>query len=257
VCTGAYFMASHNPFLKTHYFPFLWMAFFLLVDPIAYFARGSSLMLRLGKGTLLLLIVSIPFWLFFESLNSIFSLWVNRGGSAGGLSQILYGISHASILPSFFALLYLLCPSLECFKPKRCLGHGWMWFWVGISMALLTLLFCFPRALYPVIWLFLFFFFDALNWRAGNISILYALRNLKIKPLFALFLTGVLLGLYWEGLNVLAQSAWSYHLPYFGRYDLFQMPLLGYLGYAAFGGNIVAFSVWVLSLLPGAQKYSL
>lgn len=250
-------MVSHAPFLNEHYFAFLWMAFFLIVDPIAYFIRGSSLIQKLGRGTFLLLIASIPFWLFFESLNGIFLLWTNRESFGGGLSQILYGISHASILPSFFALFYLICPQLDSIEPEARLGLGWMWFWIICSLLLLTLLALFPSALYPFIWLFVFFFFDALNWRQGNLSILWALKHFKVKPLLAIGFTGILLGLYWEGLNVIAQSAWSYHLPYFGRYDVFGMPILGYLGYAAFGANILAFSVWLLSLLPGAQKNSL
>jgi hypothetical protein len=253
-CVGSFFIVSKNLFLQEHYFPFLWMALFLIFDPLAYYIRGSSLIQRLGKRTFILLIASIPFWLVFASLNDIFLLWKNRPEANGGLSEIFYGISHASIIPSFFALLYLIYPKLDSLKPQKALGVNWTWFWMVVSVICFSLLCFFPKALYPILWIFLFLFFDALNWRGKSLSILYGIKTFKIGPLLAVCSTGILLGLYWEGLDVISQTAWSYHLPYFGKYAVFGMPILGYLGYAAFGANILAFSVWLLSLMSREQK---
>lgn len=48
---------------------------------------------------------------------------------------------------------------------------------------------------------------------------------------------GVLCGVLWEFWNYYALAKWTYHLPFLGsleHYRLFEMPILGFLGFPAF-----------------------
>jgi len=63
-------------------------------------------------------------------------------------------------------------------------------------------------------------------------------------------MTGTLFtGFWWELWNFYSMPKWIYHIPYVGFWNVFEMPVLGYLGYPLFG--LIAFS-WaslVFSLL--------
>ena len=48
-------------------------------------------------------------------------------------------------------------------------------------------------------------------------------------------LAALLCGLCWEGWNAFSLARWTYAIPYVGGLRLFEMPLLGYAGYPAFG----------------------
>jgi len=243
---GAIFLG--NPFWQAHYFPFLWVGYFFVIDSLSYALRGTSVLSRLGLGTFALFIISVPFWLFFEVLNESMHLWTNRASFGGALSQMLYGISHSSVVPAFLATLVLFCPDLKTLIPAQPLGprsKKILIFLGGISFLLSV---CGTYTFYPLVWCFLVLILDPINWAQGRASIFQMLLLRKIKPLIGFFIAGIFIGLFWEGMNSLASSAWSYHLPYAGHILIFQMPLAGYLGYVAFGFNIFAFTVWFSSL---------
>jgi hypothetical protein len=42
-------------------------------------------------------------------------------------------------------------------------------------------------------------------------------------------------GFFWEMWNVYSLAKWRYSIPFVGRFQLFEMPILGYAGYLPFG----------------------
>lgn len=237
-----------SPFWQAHYFPFAWVGYFFVIDALCYVARETSILSQLRIGTIALFIISVPFWLFFEVLNQHLHLWTNRASFGGALSQMLYGISHSSVVPAFLATLLLFCPNLKTLIPDRqlSLGLNKSLIFLGVLSFFLTLIM--PHTFYPLVWCFLVFILDPINGSCGRLSVFHMVFSGKIKPLLSFFVSGFVIGLFWEGLNSLAPSAWSYHLPYGNHIHLFQMPLAGYLGYVAFGFNIFVFTVWFSSL---------
>ena len=47
-------------------------------------------------------------------------------------------------------------------------------------------------------------------------------------------------GFFWEMWNVLSYLKWIYHVPFVGVLHVFEMPLLGYLGYIPFSWELFA-----------------
>jgi hypothetical protein len=57
------------------------------------------------------------------------------------------------------------------------------------------------------------------------------------EKVFRLFTAGLICGILWEFWNSLAVSHWVYNIPYFSFGRIFEMPILGYLGFLPFAGE--------------------
>jgi len=61
-------------------------------------------------------------------------------------------------------------------------------------------------------------------------------------------------GLVWEGLNFWAGAKWVYHVPYWEHVKIFEMPLLGFLGFGPFA---IAFVEMYRFVRYGCRRYFL
>lgn len=99
-------------------------------------------------------------------------------------------------------------------------------------MLLLPLLL--PTIFFPLVWLGFIFLLDPLNYRGGAESILRDLEQGAPRNLCLLLLSGLLCGGFWECWNFWAGAKWIYTVPYLGFFKIFEMPLLGFLGFPPF-----------------------
>ena len=53
--------------------------------------------------------------------------------------------------------------------------------------------------------------------------------------LFRLALAALICGFFWEMWNVHSQAKWIYAVPFVHRFQVFEMPILGFAGYLPFG----------------------
>jgi hypothetical protein len=53
-------------------------------------------------------------------------------------------------------------------------------------------------------------------------------------------------GFFWEMWNYYSLAKWVYHIPFVHRFQLFEMPLLGYAGYLPFGLECAAIAAMIL-----------
>jgi hypothetical protein len=61
-------------------------------------------------------------------------------------------------------------------------------------------------------------------------------------------LAGIIIGFFWEFWNFWAIPKWIYHIPFVGFYKIFEMPVLGFLGYFPFAFELYAMYFFVRSL---------
>ena len=61
-------------------------------------------------------------------------------------------------------------------------------------------------------------------------------------------LAGITLGFLWEFWNYWAAVKWTYNIPYVGFLKVFEMPILGYIGYPAFALSLYAIYYFINSL---------
>ncbi len=234
--------------LRTHwgFFP-LWLGYCLTVDALAAWRRGTSLFLRSRREYLALFLTSAPAWWLFELLNKRTGNWEYLGAEAFSDLQyaLLCTLSFSTVIPAVFGTAELF------------LGFRWVqraangprvpvsdrsvrWLFVS-GWLLLSLLLLWPRYFFPVLWLCVFLVLEPVNWWLGHATLLSDLKRGDWRLVVSLSLGCLMCGFFWELWNYYSYPKWVYHVPFVDFWHVFEMPLLGYLGYVPFSWELFAF----------------
>jgi hypothetical protein len=92
------------------------------------------------------------------------------------------------------------------------------------------------------VWIGMVFMIDPLNFWMNRYSFWRDWSIGRVSTLLQLFLTGLIAGLLWEFWNYWATAKWIYTVPILGDLKIFEMPVLGYLGFPAFAVEV--FVMW-------------
>lgn len=106
----------------------------------------------------------------------------------------------------------------------------------------------------PLVWIGFAFFLDPINGRLGERSFLSEFFTGDHRSMPMMFLAGLVCGFLWEFWNYWASSKWHYDVPYLGHIRLFEMPVLGFLGFMPFAVESFAIYVFVRRLIPIRRK---
>jgi len=229
-------MRKREPFY-TWFYSFAWWSYILFIESFLFYRKHNSLLFTNPTRFLLLLPLSVSIWLIFEAFNFRLQNWHYLYlPSSRGLRWLGYTIAYATVLPALFCTRNLL-DFLGFFpdtgklpkRPGRLKDHS-----VGLGLALLALALLFPKIFFPLVWLGFIFLLEPFNYRNGAGSILRDLEEGSARPLHLLLLSGLLCGILWEFWNFWAGSKWVYTIPYLGFLTIFEMPILGFLGFPPF-----------------------
>ena len=105
-----------------------------------------------------------------------------------------------------------------------------------------------PAFAFPLVWLSFFLLLDPINYLNKQPSIIRHLKDRKLAIPLSLLAAGIILGVLWEFWNFWAIPKWTYNIPYFGFFKIFEMPILGYLGYLPFTFELYSMYWFVRSL---------
>lgn len=247
--------------------PLCWTGFIVTVDGLLA-ARGRSWLVRCPGELLLMAIISIPCWLLFEWYDRPrfwqpggIELWWHYSGLPPWPERgIGYLWSFATITPAMLLLAEWLEPAvgrvtgrgLGGVVPRELLG---VLVAVGVVLAAIPLLW--PSVwLAADVWLAWPLLVDPVNRITGRPSLIADLEVGRRSRPAALLVAGLSCGLLWEAWNALATARWSYTVPFLGEIKLFEMPVLGFLGFAPFALAVFALYALVRGLLPGKVRLS-
>ena len=121
---------------------------------------------------------------------------------------------------------------------------------IAIGAASVVLTYIVPDIFFPLVWVGPFLIFDGIVLLQGGKGILASLIVGEWRLGLAVGLGGLLCGVLWEFWNFRANPQWVYDIPYLDFLNVFEMPVLGYLGYIPF-----AWSVYQLISLPTLSRY--
>jgi hypothetical protein len=235
------------PGMRTHllFFP-LWLGYALAVDALVLRWRGTSLLTRSPRDFALLFAYSAPAWWLFEALNWRTQNWEYLGAERfGGLTYfLLTTLSFSTVMPAVFETAELVRsagwmrrlsngPRLKPTRPLLLAMLG-----VGFAMAALSM--SLPGYFYPFLWGSAFFLAEPVNAWLGRPSLLGYLGRGDWRPVVALALGALVCGFFWELWNFYSYPKWTYHTPGVEFLHVFEMPLLGFLGYPPFGLELYA-----------------
>jgi len=100
----------------------------------------------------------------------------------------------------------------------------------------------------------LYLILDPINAWLGHRSILNYTTQADWRPVWALWLASLICGFFWEMWNYYSYPKWFYQVPFVDSWYVFEMPLLGYLGYLPF--SLELFAVYHLVVgVSGGNKF--
>jgi len=263
-----------GPFYR-QYYDFAWYGYILFADALVYRMKGRSLLSNRFGEFLLLLPLSFFVWEVYEAFDLRLENWYYvrmMPVASGGWEAVrvpythwnipLYFIAFATVLPGEFLTLELIrtWPRRRNNAPHRARWTPFtltqakfdLFIFVGVACIILPLLW--PREFFPLTWLWAFFIFDPINHRAGRPSILYELSQGRGGLLVQLLLAGFICGGFWETWNFWAGTKWVYTVPPpFDQLKIFEMPVLGFLGFPPFALECYAMYHY-LRALPGIRR---
>ncbi len=232
------FALAIQPF-ASWYIVIIWPGYILVVDGIVYSIRKRSLISNHFKDFLLMVVLSAPFWCISEiynifAVNWFYTVW----------SPLLAFFSFTTILPAILET-YTLTRAFGWLKNTRIvkLPRILMPISFMLGAALLLAPVFYPKTSFPLIWIGMFLFIDPINYWLNGSSLFQEASKGKFGKVAELFIAGLITGFFWEMWNYFAYAHWHYILPaaFLPSIKLFEMPLLGYLGYFPFALSAYAF----------------
>ncbi len=244
------------------FFP-LWLGYILTVDAIIFYLReGDSLLSRNFKQFISLFLISAPFWWLFELIDMRTQYWIYLGRQYfTDLEYFIFAtISFSIVIPAVMETSELF----GSFKWVQNIKKGWK---VGGSRKLqaglfiagwlmLAVVFWKPQYGAAFVWMSFYCIIDPINYYLGNKSLLYFTKRGDWRPILALTLGCLMCGFFWEMWNYYSFPKWTYDVPFVNFWHIFEMPLIGYLGYIPFAFDIYAVYHLVKGALKIDQSYS-
>ncbi len=228
-------------FIAQPFYAWAWWSMISLIDGFVARRRQSSLLTGRRRHFPMIALWSVTFWYFFELLNLRLQNWYYVGvfGTETGIDVVraaVFGIlAFATVFVGLFevydALGALNLWGRASLRPRE--FPRWFSYAVqAVGMTMVTLALTFST-LAPLVWGSFSFLVDPWNYRRGARSVLADIESGRVTGLLRLLGAGLVCGLIWESFNFLAPQKWIYTVRGLEELKLFEMPLLGFLGFPA------------------------
>ena len=235
------------PGLRTHwaFFP-LWLGYCLFVSSLVFSCTHSSLLTRNYRAYVGLFLISIPVWWLFELINWHTRNWFYQGEEYFGRVEffLLSSISFSVVIPAVFGTAELVSTFSWVKKlttgPRFTLYPWTMPIIFGAGLLMMFLIVLWPQYYFPLVWGSLYLIVDSINLKLGFRTLLAHLSQGDWRQVVSLGLGSLICGFFWELWNFHSYPKWIYCIPYVDYLHVFEMPLLGYLGYTPFALELFA-----------------
>ena len=254
---------AEQPVVAGWFTPIVWTGYVLFVDALAARLTGRSYLTTDRVDGVLVALASVLCWWLFELYN-VPRFW--RGGEdAAGLWWRYHGLEPNLFLrrvgydwafATIFPAMFLTAAVLRATVFRRARVRPWrpppgllrLAISAGVVGVVLPLVVV-SQWLVPLVWAGWVLLLEPLNYRRGLPSWLGDLAKGDASRLLALLGSGAICGVLWELWNYWAATRWTYTVPYLGGVKIFEMPVLGYLGFPPFALEAYAMYRWMHGLL--------
>ena len=233
------------PPVPTWFYVLAWYPTLVILDEVVVLLGGESLLTR-PRELVVMLWWSTVIWLLFEAINFRLQDWYYVFLPAGRLERwVGITVSLATVVPAVL-LPERVLDRLGVWRDLRLGGftleqwHLRIGGWAG--WGLLALVLAFPRYLYPLTWGAVWLVAEPLLYRRDPGRSLFGdLARGSWGRIARLMAAGLFAGGLWESFNAVARGRWIYTVPFLEDWKIFEMPLVGFLGFPFF-----ALEVWSL-----------
>jgi hypothetical protein len=231
-----------------YWYGLVWFGFTLFADTLMLRREGRSLVKNRLPDLALMTALSALAWWGFEGLNA--ALLNNWGYSASPdvpmwAQRLRSTVFFSSLIPATWTaiLLTLSLPWAKRPSAHRSISPSRPWLALlglfGAALAALALLV--PFLALPLLLAAIVLILDPINYARRRPSLLGCIERGDARLPIAIFAGSLAAGLLGEFWNYWAVPKWTYSVPYIDFAYIFEMPLLGYLGYP-----MLAFAIFVL-----------
>jgi hypothetical protein len=251
-------------FIAQPFYAYSWWSYILALDGFVSLRRKDSLLTTRRRFLVPIAVWSVTFWFFFELLNLRFQNWYYvgvfaRGEGADLIRGPLFGVlSFATVFTGLFETCDALT-SIGLFRGLRTRPLAlprWVSFAIqGFGVLLVALALVFSRYLAPLIWGSVTYLLDPWNYRKGARSLLGDVESGELGTLARILASGLLCGLVWESFNYFSPQKWIYTVRGLDELKLFEMPVLGFLGFPALALDAFAFFAFVAFWFHGNETW--
>lgn len=250
-----WYLIWHYDGLRAHwaFFP-LWLGYILVVNAWTEQRQGHSLLSRNKGAWALQFVLSAPIWWIFEWLNYRAHYWYyTEVESFSWLSFHAFATwNFSTVLPAIFGTAELvgtgIKPQLWTMGPKVGGQRIFRIFFFLAGLLMLSVFLFWPQYGAAFLWMSLFFILDPFNYALGYPSLLAETSAGRWRTVLILWIASLICGFFWEMWNYYAVPKWVYQVPFVDFWYIFEMPLLGYLGYLPFALELFAMYHFVLGL---------
>jgi hypothetical protein len=231
--------------VRGYWFDFVWSGYILAADAVVWARAGRSLLHGGGWRLAGMFALSAPLWWAFEVANWRLENWKYVGTEVyGGQAHLLLKtISFVFVLPALAESRDLLRAFVRFPSPPAVPLPSWTSpALVAFGLACVPLLYLFPDQAYPLVWVAPLLVLDGVADLRGRPNVFALLRQGRAAPVLLIAVAGLGTGILWELWNWGAVPHWEYRIPYVGVLPVFEMPVLGYLGYPPFA--LLADAFW-------------
>ena len=236
----------------------IWAGFILVMNALCVKRSGHSPMTDHPWAYAATFPASSLFWWFFEYLNRYVWNWYYVGiAELSAVEYTVYAtVCFASVLPAVCAVaawlhtfrafddgVYSDMARVNLRRP------GWCAFLFVLAATGLTGIVFFPDFAYPLIWISPLTVFILVQFLLRVRSVLdsFAVGDWSVFIRFAV--AALVCGLCWETWNYYALAKWVYAVPWVHRFQIWEMPLIGFGGYLPFGVECAAVTAWICPAL--------
>lgn len=235
------------------FYPLVWWSFIVTLDAFNGLWDRNVLLGRPGN-VLPIAGVSMLLWFVFEVYNLWLANWYYVGVSSSWLVHWpLVAVSFATVLPG----LWVVQQSLDQQLPSGWFrGSRWdLRLWqrrvlLGVGILGSFGPFLAPRLCFPLVWVGPGLIVETLEYRRGGPCFLGHVEAGRYRDLVTWMIAGGVCGFLWEFWNSLTVTHWIYTVPFLEDWRLFEMPLLGYLGFLPFAPMTWRLYVSLRRILP-------
>ena len=228
---------------QPHSFTPLWLSFILVINALTYRRKGHCMMIDRPGLFLLLFLVSAAFWWFFEYLNRFVQNWYYVGVRFSSWEYFWYAtLSFSTVLPAVLGTREWILGSYwleDGFGSLLPIGFSrpevLAWAVLLVSGAGLAGVGVWPDYLFSLLWVCPFLIIVSLQTLMGESHLLSDIARGDWRLVISSALAALLCGWFWEMWNYFSLAKWEYAIPFVHRYQIFEMPILGYAGYLPFG----------------------
>ena len=228
---------------QPHTFTPLWLSFIFVINALTYKRTGKCMIINRPKYFIMLFSVSAAFWWFFEYLNRFVQNWQYVGVHFSSLEYFFYAtISFSTVLPAVlgtreliqsFSLLNKKCNNLitiGIFQSKPMAMAALI-----ASSAGIALVGIWPNYLFSLLWISPLLIIVSLQILSGGNHVFSDIARGDWRLVISSALAALFCGWFWEMWNYFSLAKWIYSVPFVHRFEIFEMPVLGYAGYLPFG----------------------